>query len=413
MSDTSDLESKLAEDPFDLETRKSYAEVLAKEGRPEDCAKQWRIVLKQEASARAHLGLALSLFAMNDEAGASDHLALARKESDYAESVQSLSLAQKQKLGTDEKVAPMRVLRGGGSAPEGRVISIHRSETIRFSDVAGMDDLKKILRLRIIEPFLKPSLFQRFKKRAGGGVLLYGSPGCGKTMMAKAIATECKASFTAVGISDVLNMWIGESERGLAEIFEKARSEKPAVLFFDELDALAFSRSKANSDHTRTLVNEFLNQLDGINRKNDGLLVLGATNLPWDVDSAMKRPGRFDRMIFVPPPDANARRAMFEMKLLDVPVGPIDLDPIVRKTEGFSGADIDGLIDSAKDDALLREIDQGTETSIKQEDLLNAAELSEPTCIEWLKTARNLVKFGGAGSSYKEVEKYLRSSGLY
>ena len=134
--------------------------------------------------------------------------------------------------------------------------------------------------------------------------MLYGPPGCGKTMMARAIASECNASFTAVGISDILNMWVGQSERNLAGLFDKARSEAPAVLFFDELDALAFARNKAHSDHTRTLVNEFLNQLDGMAGQNDKLLVLAATNMPWDVDEAMKRPGRFDRQVFVPPPDS-------------------------------------------------------------------------------------------------------------
>ena len=134
-------------------------------------------------------------------------------------------------------------------------------------------------------------------------------------MMAKAIATECEASFHAVGISDVLNMWIGESERQLAAIFEKARADTPSVLFFDELDALAYARSKASHEHTRTLVNEFLAQLDGLGRDNDKLLVLAATNMPWDVDAAMKRPGRFDRQIFVPPPDEEARAEMLKIKL--------------------------------------------------------------------------------------------------
>src|SRR5690606_7142671 len=116
--------------------------------------------------------------------------------------------------------------------------------------------------------------------------------GCGKTMIARAIASECKATFLPVGISDVLNMWIGQSERNLAELFEKARANRPAVIFFDELDALAYSRAKANSEHTRTTVNEFLNQLDGLSGDNGQVLVLAATNMPWDVDAAMKRPGR-------------------------------------------------------------------------------------------------------------------------
>jgi len=141
------------------------------------------------------------------------------------------------------------------------------------------------------------------KAGSGGGILLYGPPGCGKTMLARAVANECNAAFVAVGISDVLNMWLGESERNLAAQFEKARAQQPCVLFFDELDALAYARSKAGSASARTVVNEFLTQLDGIGRENRGVLVLAATNMPWDVDPAMKRPGRFSRQIFVPPPD--------------------------------------------------------------------------------------------------------------
>ncbi|MEJ2118805.1 MAG: ATP-binding protein, partial [Alphaproteobacteria bacterium] len=161
-------------------------------------------------------------------------------------------------------------------------------------------------------------------------------------MTARAVANECKASFFSVGISDVLNMWIGESEGNLAALFDKARSETPCVLFFDELDALAFSRSKAHSEHTRTVVNEFLAQLDGMGRDNKGVLILAATNMPWDVDPAMKRPGRFSRQIFVPPPDAEARRQMLEVKLTGVPHEGVDYTLLAKKTTNFSGADMDG-----------------------------------------------------------------------
>jgi transitional endoplasmic reticulum ATPase len=270
-----------------------------------------------------------------------------------------------------------------------------------------------VLRLKIIEPFAHPSLFRRFKKQSGGGVLLYGPPGCGKTMMARAIATECDASFTAIGISDVLNMWIGESERNLAAIFDKARQEKPAVLFFDELDALAYARSKASSDHTRTTVNEFLNQLDGLAGDNEGVLVLGATNMPWDVDEAIKRPGRFDRQIFVPPPDVAARQEMFELKLRDVPTGVLDTLTLATKAVNFSGADIDGVVEMGKEAALLKAMNGDEDARVEQHDLLAALEESHSSTLDWLQTARNLVKFGGGGRTYKDVEKYLREMKLY
>jgi SpoVK/Ycf46/Vps4 family AAA+-type ATPase len=283
---------------------------------------------------------------------------------------------------------------------------------IGFDDVGGMTALKKSLRLHIVEPFLRPSLFARFKKDGGGGILLYGPPGCGKTMIARAIAGECNASFLSVGISDVLNMWMGESERNLAQLFEKARAQKPCVLFFDELDALAFSRSKAHSEHSRTIVNEFLAQLDGLERNNRDVLFLGATNMPWDVDAAMKRPGRFSRQIFVPPPDLEARRHIIDIKLRDVPTEGIDVGTLAMATEQFSGADIDGLIDLAKESAIHDIIAGNPERPLNAADFDFALDQCQPSTLEWLKTARNLVRYAGGDTSYREVEKYLKQAKL-
>ncbi len=142
----------------------------------------------------------------------------------------------------------------------------------------------------------------------------------------------------SVGISDVLNMYIGESERNLAAIFEKARHSRPCVLFFDEIDALAFARSKAQSEHTRQVVNEFLSQLDGFGADNQEVLILAATNMPWDVDSAMKRPGRFSRQVFVPPPDEAARAHIVELKLHGVPHEGVDAQAIAKATRRISQA---------------------------------------------------------------------------
>jgi transitional endoplasmic reticulum ATPase len=293
-----------------------------------------------------------------------------------------------------------------------KVVPIQRvpDERVRFSSVVGMDDLKKTIRIKIIEPFVNPGLFERFRKQAGGGILLYGPPGCGKTMIARAVANECNAAFLSVGISDVLNMWIGESERNLASLFDKARAQAPCVLFFDELDALAYSRSKANSEHTRTVVNEFLAQLDGIGRNNKSVLILAATNMPWDVDPAMKRPGRFSRQIFVPPPDAAARERMLEVKLTGVPCETLDLSAIARQTEHYSGADIDGLVELAKEAALEDSVIHNKERSLRQSDFASALALLQPSTQDWLRTARNLVKYAGDDGSYRDVESYLKRS---
>jgi SpoVK/Ycf46/Vps4 family AAA+-type ATPase len=227
-------------------------------------------------------------------------------------------------------------------------------------------------------------------------------------MIARAVANECRASFLSVGISDILNMWLGESERNLAAMFAKARADAPCVLFFDELDALAYSRSKATSNTTRTVVNEFLNQLDGMGNDNRNVLVLAATNMPWDVDTAMKRPGRFARQIFVPPPDAAARRTMLETKLTGVPQQGLDFDALAAATEHYSGADIDGLIELAKESALADNLASGGERPLEPADFDYARRQSQPSTLDWLRSVRNVVKYAGDDGSYAEVERHLR-----
>lgn len=413
-SDLRQLELALLKQPFNQQLRAKYATELATVGQHQAAVEQWELVIQQNLeAARPHIELAFCLNELGQGEAAAKQLVAARQCADFDDVQLDLDESRRALL-KERQAVPLRLV-SSVDAPRApaEVISISRTAKTRFSDIAGMNELKQVLKLKIIEPFLRPGLFQRFKKASGGGVLLYGPPGCGKTMMARAIATECNASFTAIGISDVLSMWIGESQRNLASVFEKARAEKPSVLFFDEIDALAYSRSKANSDHTRSTVNEFLNQLDGLAGNNEGILVLGATNMPWDVDEAMKRPGRFDRQIFVPPPDTIARQEMFELKLRDVPIGALDTAALARKAVNFSGADIDGVIEMAKESAISRAMSGNDDTRLEQVDLLEALEASNASTVDWLNTARNLVKFGGASKAYKDVEKYLREAKLY
>lgn len=307
----------------------------------------------------------------------------------------------------------LSVVQGSRSAD---VVSIARPVAVpdktRFMHIAGMDDLKKTIRLQIIEPFLNPGMFAKFRKKAGGGILLYGPPGCGKTMLARAVANECNATFLAIGISEILTAWLGESERNLALMFEKARAQKPCVMFFDELDALAFARSKSSSDTSRKIVNEFLSQLDGFENANDQVLILAATNMPWDVDPAMKRPGRFARQVFVPPPDAVARARIIELALESVPHSAVDPAAVAKVTEQFSGADVDALVERAKEYVLSEYVETRREREISQADLLRAAAELTPTTQDWLRTARNLVKYAGGDDSYRDLERYLKSNKL-
>ena len=190
-----------------------------------------------------------------------------------------------------------------------------KKPTINFNDVGGMENVKKEISLKIIKPLEHADLYKAYGKKIGGGILLYGPPGCGKTHLAKATAGEINAKFINVGINEILDMWIGSSERNLHEIFETARKNKPCVIFIDEIDALGANRNDVNKTAGRTVINQFLAELDGIDSNNDGILVLGATNAPWYLDPAFRRPGRFDRIIFVSPPDQEAKASIYNILL--------------------------------------------------------------------------------------------------
>lgn len=398
------LASSLVSDPFNADNRLAYARLLLSENEAAAALVQFELAERQQASADALTGKAEALLALDRNGDALAAYTRARQHDGF----KPVAALERLQQGAQPSGAPALSL--VGQTQNVVPIKPQPPEQVRFADVGGMEELKKMLRLHIIEPFLRPSLFAKFKKQGGGGILLYGPPGCGKTMIARAIANECNASFVSVGISEVLNMWMGESERNLAQLFEKARAQKPCVLFFDELDALAFSRSKANSEHSRTIVNEFLSQLDGFERDNRDVLFLAATNMPWDVDQAMKRTGRFARALFVPPPDAEARKHIIELKLRDIPVEGVDVDALVAATPHFSGADIDGVVDLAKENVIHDILSGNPERPIGPADIAYALDAMQPSTVDWLKTARNLVRYAGSDDSYRDVEKYLKKT---
>ncbi|WP_141735238.1 ATP-binding protein [Oligoflexus tunisiensis] len=391
-----DMETLLLTDPFNLQLRLDLANLYVAEKLYREASAQYSIILSQnKAHTEALEGMRNCQAQLETERG---------------------SAGLEAPLNPEEGHVPGRLALVQGHEENGNrsnVVSLHqvaKKESVKFSDIVGMQALKDTLRLKVIEPFKNPGLFAKFSKKRGDGILLYGPPGCGKTMFAKAIAHECDLEFISVDISDILSMYIGGSENNLARVFERARSSKPCVLFFDELDALAISRSKVQSHHSRTLVNELLNQMDGVGKSNEDILILGATNMPWDIDAAAKRPGRFSRLIFVPPLDQAARRELFRLKLHVIPTEKdINLDHLAQSSEGFSGADIDGLIEAAKERALLDMIRKNSERAITMSDLLAAMDEVTPSCHDWMRTAENLVKFGGVGSGYKDLARYLRA----
>ncbi|WP_116126064.1 ATP-binding protein [Lewinella sp. IMCC34183] len=277
-----------------------------------------------------------------------------------------------------------------------------------FADVGGMDAVKREIELKIIKPMLHPELYAAYGKKVGGGMLLYGPPGCGKTFIARATAGQVKARFINVTLNDILDMWIGNSEKNLHEIFELARANAPCVLFIDEIDALGASRRDMRQSSGRGLINQFLQELDGIEHDNEGVLIIGATNAPWNLDAAFRRPGRFDRILFVPPPDVESRRSILSLKLAGKPTADPDLDKVARKTEHFSGADLDALIDIAIEEKLEAAFTDGVPRPLDTSDLLRAAKTHRPSTQEWFASARNFALYANDAGLYDDILAYLK-----
>jgi len=288
-----------------------------------------------------------------------------------------------------------------------RIFDVETS-TIRLSDVGGMTDVKERLELAFLGPLRNPELRALYGKSLRGGLLLYGPPGCGKTFLARAIAGEMGAKFLSLSIVDVLDLWLGNSERNLHELFQAARRNAPCVLFLDEVDALGHKRSQLNSSSMRTLGNQLLAELDGMEGNNEGVFVLAATNTPWDVDPALRRPGRLDRVVLVLPPDDPARASILKYHLRDRPIAGIDLGRIVAGTPDFSGADLAHLCETAAEFAMADSIKRGQVRMIEQRDFDRALRDVRPSTKPWFTTARNVAMFANEGGTYDDLVTYLK-----
>ena len=284
---------------------------------------------------------------------------------------------------------------------------------ITLDDVGGMEVVKQEITESFLLPMANPELRAAYGASLRGGLLLYGPPGCGKTYLGRALAGELGASFTSFSLADLLDSMFGQSERNVRDIFDVARANRPSVLFFDEVDAIGQKRANLRSNPMmRGTVNQLLSEMDGSQSSNDGVFVLGASNQPWDVDPALRRPGRFDRTLFVPPPDTAARKAIFSLHLAGRPVADIDLDGLAKATGDFSGADIGRLCDVATRKAIAESARTGEIRPIQTSDLKSAMKQVRPTTREWFSTARNVVQFANQDGTYDDLAAYLKANKL-
>lgn len=399
------LRQALSLSPDNHVLRRLLAQTLAEAGRPREASDEYRALLEAGQLPTD------TLLPAGEAALAGGELELARR-----------CVHEARRQGVVEGVAPLesrintRLAEGNvlrlvsqGPAPAGPPSVEAETERITFSDVGGLTGVKKSIHRTIILPFQRPELFRSYGRSAGGGVLLFGPPGCGKTMLARATAGECGLPFFNVRIEEVLDPFFGVSERNLHDAFEQARQSAPCVIFLDELDAIAFARRKHQGGGGRALVDQLLQELDGLGVSNRNLLILGATNAPWDVDEALKRPGRFDRVVFVPPPDAAARARILELRLAGRPQQGIDIHALAAKTALWSGADLGALAEAAVDEVIEEALASGAEPPVEMRHLWGAHASMRPSTLEWLARARNFVEFANQSGIYDEVAAYLRS----
>ncbi len=266
---------------------------------------------------------------------------------------------------------------------------------ITFASIAGLDEAKKAFKEKVVYAFEHRDLYKKYGKKAGGGLLLYGLPGTGKTMFAEAAANETDALFIPIKCSDIKSKWYGESEQKVKKIFAEARRAKKAIIFFDEFEAIGAKRTDDSDNGNNDLVPQILAEMQGINSgsSNAMILVIAATNKPWSIDSAFLRPGRFDEKIYIPLPDFEARKKLFELNLSSIPHNELDFAYLSKITDGFNGADIGEFCDKLKMLAINRTIETGTETPISMADV---------------QTVKELVKSSVSNEDIERLESFMK-----
>ena len=278
---------------------------------------------------------------------------------------------------------------------------------LSFKDIGGLEDLKEEIRFKIIEPLKHPELFAYYGKKMGGGILMYGPPGCGKTLIAEATANECNATFFHVKSSDLKSKYVGETEKNIAELFEKARAMQPSIIFFDEFEALGNDRTASAHAHEVSTVAQLLTEMDGMGTKDQKILLLAATNEPWSIDPALRREGRFGDTLFIPPPDEESRRSILQIHMKDRPMEKMNWEELAKLTEHFSGADIKGVCESATDIPLKEYFKTKKQRAITMNDFQIAKEKTNSIVIPWFKKAEKVVKERKMSESFMSMINFV------
>jgi transitional endoplasmic reticulum ATPase len=258
----------------------------------------------------------------------------------------------------------------GGSNPSALRETVVEIPNVTWEDIGGLEGVKQELKETLQYPMEHPELFKKFNMQPSKGVLFYGPPGCGKTLLAKAIANECQANFISIKGPELLTMWFGESEANVREIFDKARAAAPCILFFDELDSIARSRGGSSGDGggaADRVINQILTEMDGVGQKKS-VFIIGATNRPDIIDSAIMRPGRLDQLIYIPLPDHKSRHAVLKSVLRKSPISKdVDLNFLSEKTHGYSGADLTEICQRACKNAIRESITKEIEKKSREQ----------------------------------------------
>ena len=413
------LESVVAGDPENVPIRLHLAELLLGHGEHDRALAHAVVVLSSLPDHAKAARLAADCADRLGDARAASYRRLADALLDQPESISTahevMPGAQQERPPQSEPAAPdsaQDLINGWADIPapaEPRIGELIQPG-LTLNEVAGMDDVKRRLELSLLAPIRNPEVSMAYGKRAGGGLLLWGPPGCGKTFVARACAGELGAAFYSIGTSDVLDMWIGASEQNLTSVFEVARRNPPCMLFFDELDSLGRKRTQLHdgAGALRGVVNQFLSELDGVGKVNDGVFVMGATNHPWDIDSALVRPGRFDRMMLVLPPDPAARTSILRHHLDGRPTHKLDLEGVAARTEGLTGADLALVCDSATERAMERSMDAGKVEAITMRDMKSAMKEVRPSTGPWFETARNYAMYSNESGQFDELLAYMK-----